>query len=285
MSWHPNDLVTDADLRDYENAILDGSQTSWQSKRTKALEDWLFPVLKSRGFDPYRLRTRLDPIAAFSYTASAYVDRSGVLQDTTEDDLNLATVFATPSSDALLIGSAQPFRGLFLRVQDSPSTAAGVMTVKYWNGAWTALQIADGTIGTAGKTLSRGGSVTWIVPVDWSVRAVNGSSRWYWAHVSVSAVPTGCVMGQASVIRASALRAPATFRTLELIFREAPTGSDGPWIEKAAYYKDEADQALSRALPIIGGEFDTDKSDQVSATEDAQTAEEAGGGPWTLERA
>jgi hypothetical protein len=46
------------------------------------------------------------------------------------------------------------------------------------------------------------------------------------------------------------------FRTLQLIFQEAPTGADGPWREKADFYKDEADAALQRALAICGGEFD-----------------------------
>lgn len=286
MSWHPNDLVGDLDLRDYENDILTQfGQTSWQGKRTKALEDWLFPILKARGFNPYQLRTRLDAKKVWGFTASAYTDRTGVVTDQSEDDLNLATLFATPGSDALYIGSTIPFRGIFFRMQDSPSTAAGVMSVDYWNGNWERLTIADGTVQVAGKTLSAGGSVTWILPVDWVTRAVNSSERLHWAKVTVSATPTAAKVGQIAVIRASALRAPATFRTLQLIMAEAPTGQDGPWRDKAEFYKDEADQALQRALLIVGGEFDTDASDQISETESQQTAEEVGGGPWVLTRA
>ncbi len=286
MSWHPSDLVTDADLRDYEGSILTGfGETTWHGKRTKALEDWLFPILAGRQFDPYRFVTRVEVAQAFSYISAAYADVTGALRDTTADDLNLATVFATPSTDALFLGSAQPFRGVFVRVEDQKSSAAGTMSVSYWNGNWEALQIADGTVQTEGKTLSAGGSVTWLMPHDWAVRSVNGSERLYWVRMMVSAVPTGARAGQIATIRASALRPAATFRTLELIFREAPIAEEGPWREKAEYYATQADLALQRALPLLGAEFDSDESDQVSETEQGQTAAEVGSGGWTLERA
>jgi hypothetical protein len=286
VSFAPNDLVTDTDLRDYEEAVIAGfGQTTWQGKRTKALEDWLFPILKGRGFDPHRLRTRYAADGVFAYTGSVYTDRTGVVADTSDDDLNLATVFTTAGTDALYLGSSSPFRGIFLRMLDAVSSAAGVLSVAYWNGNWEALTIADGTIQTAGKTLSAGGSVTWLLPVDWMTRTLNSSVARYWVKVTVSATPTAAKASQIGVIRASALRAPATFRTLQLIMVEAPTGSEGPWREKAEFYKDEADNALQRALLIVGGEFDTDVTDVIDVTETTQTAEEAGGGPWVLERA
>lgn len=286
MSWHPNDLLTDADLRDYEAAVMTSfGQTSWQAKRTKALEDWLFPILKAHGFDPFKLVTRAEPAQVFGYTSSVYTDKTGDAKSTTEDDLNLAAVFASVGSDALYVGSKQPFKGLFFRMSDSVSSATGVMTVAYWNGNWEALTIDDKTVQTAGKTLSAGGSVTWLLPVDWQTRAVNSSNAYYWVKVTLSATPTSAKAAQVSPIRSSSLRAPATFRTLELIFREAPTFEDGPWLEKADYYKGQADDALQRALTIVGGEFDTDQSDQISETEEGQTEEEAGGGPWVLQRA
>ncbi len=284
MSWHPADLVSDVDLRDYEEAILSNfGPSTWQARRTKALEDWLFPILKGAGFDPYKLRTRAEVTQAFAYTSSAYSDVTGATKDTTADDVNLAAIFATPSTDALYIGSKQPFRGLFFRLLDTVSSAAGVLSVKYFNGNWEPITVADGTVQVTGKTLSAGGSVTWVLPVDWMTRSVNGSDALYWAKVTVSAVPTGAKAGQIGVIRSSALRAPATFRTLQLIFQEAPTGADGPWMLKAEFYKGEADSALTRALLIIGGEFDTDASDLISETEEAQTVEEVATG-FLLER-
>lgn len=286
MSWHPNDLVTDLDLRDYEGSILKTfGETTWQGKRTKALEDWLFPILKGRGFDPGRLRTRFDCDKVWGFTSPTYTDRTSVVTDTTDDDLNLATLFATVGTDALYLGSTQPFLGFFVRVLDTVNTAASVMSVSYWNGNWEPFLIDDKTSQVAGKTLSAGGSVTWLLPVDWMTRVVSTSDRLYWVKVTLSATPTSAKASQIGVIRASSLRAPATFRTLQLIFAEAPTGSEGPWREKQEFYEKEADTALQRALLICGGEFDTDVTEQVSPTEAAQTPEEAGGGPWVLERA
>jgi len=285
VSWHVNDLLTDADLVAYESAILDRfGQVDWQTRRTKALEDWLFPILKGRGFDPYKLHTRYDFNAAFSFITSGYTDIVGATKDTSPDDVNLAAIFATAGSDAMFLGSEQPFMGVSFRLTDAVSAIDSVLSVAYWNGGWEPLEISDGTERTSGKTFSGGGSVTWTLPTDWSWRSVNNSGPFYWVKVTVSATPTGATATQIGAIRSSALRAPVTFRTLQLIFQEAPTSADGPWREKAEFYKEEADLALQRALPLVGGEFDTDDSGQISDEESGQTAEESGGGPYILER-
>ena len=285
MSYHPNDLVTDVDLRDYEDAVMTSfGQTTWQSKRTKALEDWLFPILKGRGFQPHRLRTRYEPDRVWGSTASVFSDKTAAAKDPTADDLNLATIFATVGTDALYVGSTEPFKGIVVRMLDTVSTASGLLSVAYWNGNWEALLISDGTTQTAGKSFSASGSVSWLLPTDWMTRTINSSSTLYYIKLTVSATPTAAKAGQLGVIRGSALRAPATFRTLQLIFQEAPTGGDGPWRDKAAFYKEEADLALQRALAIVGGEFDSDESDQISETETEQTTAQVSGG-WTLERA
>ena len=259
-------------------------QTSWQGKRTKALEDWLFPILKGRGFDPQRLRTRYEPDAVYAYTGAAYSDKTAAAKDTTAVDLNLATIFATAGSDCLYIGSTSPFRGLFVRMLDTVSSAAAVLSVAYFNGNWEGLLISDPTTQVAGKAFSAGGSITWLLPVDWVPRSVNGSDPFYWVKVTISATPTSAKAGQIGCIRASSLRAPATFRTLQLIFQEAPTSGDGPWRDKAQFYKEEADAALQRALVICGGEFDSDETDEISEAETEQTTDAVSGG-WTLERA
>lgn len=284
MSWHPNDLVSDYDLVDYESRILTHfGATSWQARRTKALEHWLFPILKGQGFDPYALRTRHAPAKAWQYTASSYTDRTAVVASEATDDLSLAAVFATPASDALYVGSTAPFRGVFLRLLDAVSATAGVMSAAYWSGTWEGLTIQDKTAQTAGTTLSGGGSVTWTLPADWATRAVNTAGPYYWVRLTVSAVPSGAMLSQVGCIRTSALCAPATLRTLSLIMREAPTSSEGPWAAKAEYYEKEADAALQRALPLIGGEFDTSGDDVIDTTEAAQTSAAVGGG-WRLER-
>lgn len=287
-SYHPSDLISDADLYAYERTLpqVFGEDLDWETRRTKTLEDWLFPILKGAGFEPQRLRTRHQADPVYAYTAAAFVDKTAAAKDTTEGDLNLATIFATAGSDYLYVGSVEPFRGIFLRLLDAVSAVTSTMTVEYWSGRWSGLSIADGTKAASGKTLSAGGSVTWTLPVDWATRAVNGSGARYWARISVSATPTGATATQVGVIRRSVLCAPATLRTLALIFREAPTSLDGPWERKAAYYESEADAALQRALRIVGGEFDTadPPDDLIDPTENAQTREDASGGGWLLER-
>jgi hypothetical protein len=284
-SWHPVDLVSDRDLLDYERNLhaVFGDTTDWASQRTKALEDWLFPTLKGQGLEPQRLRTRFVPSEVYSYTASAFIDRTTAASNLAATDLDLAAIFATAANDRLYVGSTEPFRGLFVRIHDNASSVAGTLTAKYWNGQWKALSIADGTA-VSGKTLGAGGSVTWTLPVDWATRPVNGSGLRYWAQLAVSATPTGAQAAQIATIRRSALCAPATLRTLALIYREAPVSQEGPWREKAEYYESEADAALQRALTIVGGEFDTVTDDDlIDAEEAAQTLEAAGGG-WRLER-
>jgi hypothetical protein len=285
VSWFPQDLVTDDDLTAYESTVLTQfNKTDWTDKRAKALEDWLWPILRAQGFNPQQFRTRYEIESVYGYTGSVYTDKSSGASDTSTDDLDLAAIFATPSTDKLYLGSSARFRGIHVHMADSPSSATGTLAVQYYGETWRSLQIADGTVGVSGKTLSAGGSVTWDVPVDWATRAVNGTGPRYWARLSVSAVPTGAKAGQIGVIRRSLLCGPAALRTLALIFREAPAMLDGPWKDKAAWYEQEAGTALQRALPLLGSEFDTDDSDEISADEASQTAAEAGGGGWVLER-
>ena len=287
MSWFPNDLVSDVDIQAYENgALTQFGRTDWEEKRRKALEDWMAPILRTQGFDIERLRTRYEADQVLGYTGAAYTDLTSAAQDTSADDLNLATVFTTVGTDALYIGSTNTFRGVSIRVLDAVSSTAAVLTVSYWADGWVNLAVKDDTAKTVGKAFSGGGAVSWRVPSGWVRRTINSSSPLYYVKVTISATPTGAKASQIGVIRRSALCAPATFRTLELIMREAPTSGSGPWLEKADYYKDEASQALQRALQIIGGEFETDDppTDQISETESEQTIETAGGG-WRMERA
>lgn len=284
-NFSPNDLVSDADLTAYESKILTSfNVTDWAEKRRRALEDWLGPILKGRGFDLARLRTRFEPSAVQGFTASAYTNYAAAATDTTVDDINLGTVFATVGTDALYIGFSQTFRGLSVRLLDTVSAVAGVTAVSYWNDAWTALTVTDGTLKVNGKPFSGGGAITWTVPSDWVTRKINSAGPYYWVKVTISATPTSAKASQIGVIARSALAAPATLRTLLLIMREAPTGGPGPWADKAAWYESEADAALQRALPLLGGEFDTDLTDQISPVEAVQTESEVSSAPFRLER-
>lgn len=285
MSWHPNDLVSDADLVAYEQTILTQfGQDEWQAKRTKALEDWLFPSLAVAGFDPYRFRTRYQPTLVYGFTSSAYTDYTAESRVVGVDGIPLATVLAA-SSDALYIGAPWQFRGVSIRMFDAVSTAAATLTVEAWRDAWVAMAVDNGTAATAGKPFSKGGTLAWTVPDDWVVRPINSSDALYWVRISLSAAPTSAAIGQIGVIRRSVVCGPAALRTLYYIFREARTSQDGPWEAKAEQYLLESEQAWQRVQPLLGREFDTDVvDDQVSAAEAVQTAAEVTGG-WTLERA
>lgn len=286
MSWHPNDLVTDADLVAYEATVLaQFGVTNWQDKRAKALNDWLWPILDGRGFDPDQFRTRYVADQVWGYTSSVFTDLTAAASNDTADDINLAAVLAA-SSDYLYIGSARGFRGVSVRMADSVSTAARTLTTQVWADAWQApADVADGTALVPGKPFSGGGALTWVNPERVTRRPVNGSGSLYWVRLSLSGAPTSAAVGQIAVIRRSRLRAPVTFRTLSLIFAEAPTSQSGPWREKRDYFEREAEQSLERVMSKIGGEFDTSGDDVIDATEAQQTAEEvAGGSLWTVER-
>lgn len=287
MAWFPNDLVSDQDLVAYEAAILTQfGQDSWQTRRLKAIEDWLAPILRGQGYEIEQLRTRYECDTVFSYTGAAFGDVTDAAKNTTEDDVDLATIFTTPANDRLYVGSSKMFRGLSVRLHDTVSAVSATLTVKYWNDAWTALTVTDGTAKSTGVPFSGGGAITWPLSSDWVKRTLNDSSRLYWAEVSVSSTPTPGTAGQIGVIRRSALCAPVTLRTLMLIFREAPTGGSGPWLEKAAFYETEADAALQRALPLIAGEFDSDDDDLINPDEEIQTppSGSSGGAGYRLER-
>lgn len=287
MSWHPSDLLTDADLVAYERDILTRFNVSdWQARRTRVLEDWLWPQLRQAGFATERFRTRHTPHKAFSFISSTYADVTDAATNVTADDLNLATILAS-SSDALVVGSTQQFRGVSLRMLDAVSAVAATLTVELWQDGWRQVAVSDGTQGTAGTPFSRGGSITWSIPGDWVIRPLSTQATpLYWARLRLSATPTNAKAGQVSVIRRSVLCAPATYRTLAMIFREAPLQQDGPWADRAAWYETEASIAFQRALALVGGEFDADApSDDVLDREDeAQTREDAGS-PMRWERA
>lgn len=285
MSWAPADLVSDRDLLAYETRILSlFGQWDWRDRRAKVLEDWLWPQVRTAGFDPQRFRTRYAPAAA--YYGAGLTAVTSAAQDATAEDLDLAAIFAA-SDQYLYLGSTAPFRGLSVRVTDTPSATAATLTVQAWRDAWQTLSVDDGTQATSGTPFSRGGAITWSLSDDWVTRSLGDTTGAYWVRLALSAVPTGAKAGQIACIRRSLLAGPLTYRVLALIFREAPLSQDGPWREKADWYETEAERALARALPLLGGEFDTDPQDDViDATEAAQTASEARGtSGWTWERA
>ena len=287
MSWSPNDLLTDQDLVAYEGQILTrfGVQ-NWEARRARVLEDWLWPQLRQAGFATERFRTRYTPDVVWGFTSSVYTDKTTDATSATVDDLNLATILAA-SSDALVIGSSQQFRGVSVRMHESVSSASSVLTVELWQDTWKSTQFTDGTQLTTGKPFSKGGALTWNLPADWVIRTLStNTTPYYYARIKASATPTSAKAGQVSVIRRSVLCAPLAYKVLSMIFREAPVNQDGPWADRATYYEQEASIAFQRALALVGGEFDADDpaDDVLDADDQAQTREDAGS-PMRWERA
>jgi hypothetical protein len=278
--------VSDADLTAYERtALTQFGATDWQVRRQKAIEDWLFPKLEHNGFDPQRLRTRYAPDAVLAFTGAAYTDRTSDAQGTDPDTFNLATIFATPASDALYIGGDEPFRGLSIRMLEAVSAVDATLSVALWGDVWAAATLTNNGPGGA-KPFSKGGSLTWILPETLVPRPLGPiGDRLYWAKVTTTAVPTSAKCGQLAVIRRSRLCAPVTLRTLALIMREAPAQQEGPWEQKAEWYEAEAERAWNRVQSRIGAEFDTSADDVVNRAEATeQTSELVSGGGWQWER-
>ena len=287
MSWAPNDLLTDLDLLAYEPKILSQfGKVEWAALRAKTLEDWLWPQVQGAGFDPQRFRTRFAPAEVLIDANGVFADVTTAATDATADDLALATVFSA-STTRLCVGSDAPFRGLSVRLADTVNATAGALSVALWRDAWQGVAVDDRTQATLGVPFSRGGSITWALPDDWVVRSVSGSEARYWARLVVTPAPAAGAIGQLSVIRRSRLCGAVACWTLSRIYRTAPLTQDGPWDRKADDYAQLATDMLQRALPLLGGEFDTQTEDDVvDATEAAQTANEArGSSGWTFERA
>lgn len=124
-------------------------------------------------------------------------DLSEAAQDgSTSTTLLLSSLDTLANGDFLLIGSHIPFGGANLDVQAANGNAS-VLAVHYWNGAWTSISPTDNTT-SGGATLAVDGTVTWTVPTDWQVVALEDiyhpsqatpyvNERLYWTRWSVSA--------------------------------------------------------------------------------------------------
>jgi hypothetical protein len=93
---------------------------------------------------------------------------NGVLKDLS---INLNNVFSgtevipfTAAQDKLYIGSDLPFNHRYILV-DVANDAASVMSADIWDGTqWiSAVDVIDQTVGSAGKSLSQSGIMSWVV--------------------------------------------------------------------------------------------------------------------------
>ena len=275
MSWTHLTLVTDADLAALEPEAGHPSepwgQTAWTAARAEAKRDlqiWIDADYATIPAASDRVLDRWAPELVFAYTGSGYTDRTSEVSSSTEEDLNLATVFTTFGTDCLYVGAGYEFNGLFWKLLDSLNANASVMTVKYWNSAgWTTLSATDGTIAVTGKTLSGSGRVTWTLPSTWERRTLNGSELYYWVQVTISAALTaGTAATQILPIRPpAALKRVAAYLSLHHICQGLAAQAATPeyWAQKAEAYWTKAQDLYTRIRQGGGIPFDLDQDDVI----------------------
>ena len=113
-------------------------------------------------------------------------------------DVVLSSMDTAANGDYLYVGAYVPFAGVSIDV-DSANGTASVLTVNYWNGAWTDTSATDNTA-SGGATLAVDGTVTWTVPADWRAASLQDidspppsaaisykDERLYWTRWQISA--------------------------------------------------------------------------------------------------
>lgn len=282
MGWSALTLVTDADLGALEPEATNGAwrSTSWPNQRTEAKRDikiWLETDYARIPNVADKVRDTYVADAVYAYTAGGYRDWTASAEDITEDDINLSTIFATPASDRLYIGSAGEFDGVSLRLLSGLNAATSALSVQYYGpSGWTDLSATDGT-SLSGAAFAQSGRITWSVPTNWQRRVLNNSGNaYYWISIAVSATLTsGTATGQVLVIKApDGLKRVAAFRALGYIYKNlaAQAPSTDYWAGRVSNqfktgYWDLAD-ALYAAMREKGGiPIDVDNNESVSPEE------------------
>ncbi len=85
-------------------------------------------------------------------------------------------------NDAIYFGNTRIWN--FIKFLIGTNGTGGTITWEYYNGAWVALTVTDGTTGfTAGTGIKE---VSWAVPADWVANDVNGNTC-YWVRARCTA--------------------------------------------------------------------------------------------------
>ena len=266
--WTPSDLLTDLDLLALDRLCLTDFGVSDLTDKRKAALDWLSPRVEQAGYTLWQHATRRAPEAVFGYTGTTYVTYTSAATDTTDVDVPLSSILAVPSSAAVYVGAAAPFKGVYLGLHDAVNAQNAVLDVSVWTGAWTTVtSLVDGTQAVLGQSCSGGGLLSWQAPDTWARRSVNGE-RLYWVKITTaSSLTAGTAAAQIAPVRASRLTLPASYYALGLLYQESYGSNRGQWQEKADKMFAAAEAGLSIALPLIRDEFDTSDDDLVTPTE------------------
>lgn len=122
----------------------------------------------------------------FDNSAGTYTDASGSWSDRGDGTTVTLSSFEA-SVDFIYLGCVVPFRGLYVNQTATNSTAA-VLTIEYWNGAWTSAGAITDVTSNGGATLNRDGAITIdTVPTDWTTTRVSTGGELFWIRLSSSA--------------------------------------------------------------------------------------------------
>jgi hypothetical protein len=99
----------------------------------------------------------------------------------------------TNATDAVVVCTQIQANRLYFGLTASVNSNSSLMTVYYWNGAWTSVSgLSDGTIASAGKSLGQSGYVTWTQPTD-AITKYMYDQNGFWLKITFSAAMSATV--------------------------------------------------------------------------------------------
>jgi hypothetical protein len=285
MSWDSLVIVDDTDLGRFEPEAIHPDQpwdaASWptqieQAKRT--LRVWVDADYADVLGASDRIRDRYAVTEAKALTGGAYTDIVTAAADATEEDIDLAGVYATPASDYVYLGAPWTFTGVFVHLLDSVNDATSALTVAYWaKNQWQSVPSQSDGTSVGGDTFAQSGRVTWGRITDWERRSLDGSDEGiYWVRLAVSATLTaGTAASGLSALRTpEGLRHVAAFLALGYIMRGLAAQSADPeeWRTRSEDYIGDARTLYDRLKATGGIPIDRDQSGAIDSGERGEAA-------------
>lgn len=123
-------------------------------------------VIVKVNFNPY-----LVVLKTIDAMATAPTDYTEYAQDnSTSTDVTISSLSTRANGDFLLIGAHEKFRGCYMDIDSTNSTASVTLTVSYWNGIeWVDTANTDGWSATA---FDQDGLTYWTVPDAWRKESI-----------------------------------------------------------------------------------------------------------------
>lgn len=276
MSWSHLSLVTDDDIGQLEPEAVHGDApwgaSAWPAQRSAAKRDlkvWLEADYAQIPSVSDRIKDRWRPDWVYAETSSTWSDYTTAARDDTEEDLPLSTVFATFGTDALYVGAAYEFEGLFVQLLDSLNANSAVLSAAYWGpGGWTSLTILDGT-SASGKTFGQTGRITWALPSTWERRRLNGTAdEFYWIKLTISAaLSSGVSASHVLPLRSpDGLKRVAAYLAVHHIYNGLAAQAASPdfWRDRSQAYFHKAETMYARLREHGGIPIDYDNDGTIT---------------------